>query len=137
VHPKLIHFNTKGSSEIGYLNIASINDQLPFIMQRVFWVRDTPLNIKRGRHAHYETEMVLVALQGEIEVSTISSDGSIHSFLLNKSNEGLFIPKLVWHEMIYSEDAIQLVISSTLYDENDYIRNKVTFMNIVEHKKTI
>jgi WxcM-like, C-terminal len=119
---RLISFPAKGQPEEGYLHILA-NDHFPFEIKRVFYTTDTPSGITRGRHAHYETEMVLIALCGVIDVKTITVDGLEKNFTLTNASEGLFLPKLCWHEMTYSNGAIQLVVCSTLYDETDYIRD--------------
>ena len=67
--------------------------------------------------------MVIVSLKGSITVRSECNDGSEFEHVLDKPNEGLYIPPLCWHEMIYSKDAIQLVLASTQYNEDDYIRD--------------
>lgn len=93
---------------------------------------DTPTGVTRGRHAHYETEMVLIAVQGEIVVKTITIDGSTKTFVLNNASEGLYLPKLCWHEMNYDSHAVQLVVCSTAYREDDYIRDWNQFSTLVQ-----
>ena len=48
-------------------------------------------------------------------------------FILEKPETGLFIPKLCWHTMQYSHNAVQLVLASTVYSESDYIRDYQKF----------
>ncbi len=130
--PYIIEFQKIGKENIGYLSIASFEDELPFQIKRIFWTYGTPSNVSRGRHAHYETEMILIALNGEINVKSIDRNGLETEFLLRNPNQGLIIPKLCWHEMFYSIDAVQLVMSSTLYDEKDYIRSLDLFKEITK-----
>ena len=48
---------------------------------------------------------------------------------INKANEGLLIPPMVWHEMHdFSEDCVMLVVASDYYDEADYIREFSAFL---------
>lgn len=130
--PYIIEFQKIGKENIGYLSIASFEDELPFQIKRIFWTYGTPSNVSRGRHAHYETEMILIALNGEINVKSTDRNGLETEFLLRNPNQGLIIPKLCWHEMFYSIDAVQLVMSSTLYDEKDYIRSLDLFKEITK-----
>ena len=128
---RIIPFSKKGRPEEGYLHIIE-KEGIPFEIKRVFYTMDTPLGVTRGRHAHHNTEMILVAIQGEIDVRTIAIDGSTQTFKLNNAAEGLYIPKLCWHEMNYDEHAVQLVVCSTPYREDDYIRDWNQFSSLVQ-----
>jgi dTDP-4-dehydrorhamnose 3,5-epimerase-like enzyme len=134
--PRIIKFQIKGNDKEGFLNIATSATEIPFNILRSFWAQDTPEGVIRGRHAHYETEMVLIAIKGSIEVKTISSDGQEMTFVLSNSDSGLYLPKLCWHEMTYSPSAIQLVFTNTIYEESDYIRNKSFFLNLIHQANT-
>ena len=127
--PKVIKFESHGSKEEGYLDVASFQTGLPFEIKRVFWVYDTPSHILRGHHAHHETEMVLIAIKGIIKVKT--EIGKINeAFELSSPNDGLYLPKLCWHEMSYSKDAVQLVLASSIYNVKDYIRDYNEFIKL-------
>ena len=127
----LIGFASRGRPEEGYLHIME-EDSIPFAVKRVFYTMDTPIGVTRGRHAHYETEMVLIAVKGVIEVKTITIDGQEKTFILNNPDEGLYLPKLCWHEMGYHQDAVQLVVCSTSYKEDDYIRSWEQFTSLMQ-----
>ncbi len=127
--PHYIPFNRFGEPPIGYLTVAE-NPDLPFEVKRMFWTYYTPEQVVRGRHAHHETEMILVAVAGRIIVTTEDRDGMIQTFPLEKPNEGLYIPPYSWHTMQYSHNAVQLVLCSTTYDEADYIRDYEAFKNL-------
>ena len=133
-NPRLIQFNSNGEISEGFLHIADIATHVPFEIKRVFWTVDTPTNVVRGRHAHYHTEMVLVAIRGNIDVTTISKSGVEEVFSLKTSNVGLYLPKMCWHEMKYDDGAVQLVLASTFYDEKDYIRDKTEFIHILQRQ---
>lgn len=128
-HPRIIDFQKNGSSEIGYLAIVEGEVSIPFSIKRIFWSYYTPDSIIRGRHAHYETEMILIAVAGRIVVNTEIKGEDPSVFVLDNPNQGLYLPKLCWHTMQYSHNAVQLVITSTNYDESDYIRDYNKFKN--------
>lgn len=132
MNPRIIEFQKIGSDKEGFLSIASENLKIPFDIKRSFWTYKTPESIVRGRHAHHKTEMVLVAIKGKINIKTIDSNGNYQEFILNDPNKGLFIPKMCWHEMTYLNDAIQLVLCSSLYQESDYIRSLDVFKELIE-----
>lgn len=126
--PHIIDFGKIGEPGIGYISIAE-NQSLPFKVERVFWTYYTPESIVRGRHSHYQTEQVLVAVTGRIIVTTDNGKGEIKTFVLDEPNKGVYIPPHVWHTMQYSHTAIQMVLASMPYDPNDYIRDFNDFIN--------
>jgi hypothetical protein len=109
------------------------NEHLPFEMQRTYWIYDVPGGQKRGGHAFREQEEVIVALSGSFNV-IIDDGGTTHSVHLNRSYYGLYVPSGLWRWMEnFSTNAVALVMSSTLYDEEDYIRDYQDFLQHV-HK---
>lgn len=128
--PHIIRFPKLGESQIGFISVAENkpeNSVIPFEIKRVFWTYYTPESIVRGRHAHHQTEQVLVAAAGRIIVTTEDAFGKTEVFTLNDPNMGVYIPPNVWHTMQYSHTAIQLVFASTVYNEADYIRKYEDF----------
>ncbi len=126
-NPEIFTFLTIGESAIGYISVSENQKDIPFNVKRVFWAYYTPHHVIRGNHAHFQTEMVLLATSGIIEVETETIEGKKDSFILNQPDQGLFLPKLCWHRMKYSHNAVQLVLASELYDESDYIRDYFDF----------
>ena len=127
--PHIIDFAKLGDSGIGYISVAE-NNNLPFTVQRIFWTYHTPESIVRGRHAHHQTEQILIAVAGRIVVNTESADGELLTFILDKPYQAVYIPPCVWHTMQYSHTAIQVVLASSSYDEKDYIRDYENFKKI-------
>jgi len=125
--PYLIEFKKLGTSEIGYISVSENKQQIPFNCERVFWTYYTPEEVVRGRHAHYKTEQVLIALAGRIIVNIEMPDGEKMIFTLDKPNIGLYVPPHCWHTMQYSHSCVQLVLASSKYDESDYIRKYEDF----------
>ncbi len=123
-----IKFKEIGSPDIGFISVWESAMDFPFEVKRVFWTYHTPLNVKRGYHAHHETDLVLVALTGTIEVNVEYPDGTCALYILDNPSEGLFIPHFCWHTMRYQNAAFQLVLASTLYSEADYIRDYKDFI---------
>jgi hypothetical protein len=126
--PYIINFPSIGSSELGYLSVAEELSLVPFKIQRVYWTYYTPQSVERGGHANIEKELVLVAVAGSIVVTTELRDGFKYEFVLDSPNKGLYLPKLCWHTMKYSHNAVQMVIASNLYSESDYIRDYGIFI---------
>jgi dTDP-4-dehydrorhamnose 3,5-epimerase-like enzyme len=128
--PHLITFSKIGLPAQGYLSVLEANENIPFSIKRIFYTYFTPEDIVRGRHAHHETEMVIIACAGRIVVNTEMPNGEHDIFVLDKPETGVFLPKYCWHTMQYSHNAVQVVIASTLYEEKDYIRNYDDFKKI-------
>lgn len=110
-------------------NNHQVNTQLPFKVERIFYLFDVPAQAVRGGHAHKKCHQILVAVQGSFEV--ILDDGKNKSkILLNQSNVGLHIPPGIWaSEINFALGSICLVMASEVFDESDYIRDYNVFLN--------
>jgi dTDP-4-dehydrorhamnose 3,5-epimerase-like enzyme len=131
--PHIIDFGKLGEPGIGYLSIAE-NGKMPFAIERVFWTYYTPESIVRGRHAHHQTQQVLIAVTGRIIVTTDNGKGDVRTFILDEPNKGVYLPPNVWHTMQYSHTAIQVVFASQPYDATDYIRDYDAFKKVWGNK---
>lgn len=125
--PYIIEFARLGSSAIGYISVAEEDNDVPFAIKRVYWTYFTPESVERGGHANIDKQLVLVAVSGTIIVDVETVDGVIETFILNKPSIGLYLPKLCWHKMKYTHNAVQMVLASNYYDEKDYIRDYEMF----------
>lgn len=132
--PYLLEIEPIGRPEIGYISILEESGKLPFPIKRIFWTYYTPESIVRGRHAHYQTQQILIAVAGRIVVTTELPDGQIDTFILDSPNKAVVVPPNAWHTMQYSHTAVQLVLASTDFDENDYIRDYDQFKEIYSKK---
>ena len=128
--PQIINFKKIGKTSEGYISIFQNVVEMPFDIKRCFWTYYTPQAIIRGRHAHYETAMILIAPAGKIIVQTEMPGAIKNEFILENPELGIFIPKLCWHTMQYSHNAVQLVLVSSEYSEKDYIRSYEDFKKI-------
>jgi len=107
----------------GNLSVVENHKEIPFDIQRVFWLYEVPTGVLRGGHAHFNNEQVLIAVHGSLTV--IVDDGKKRqTFVLNKPNQGLYIGNNIWREMSdFSEGAVCLVLASKPYDPVGFIRN--------------
>ena len=112
----------------GNLSFLEAGRILPFELRRVYWIYDVPGGEKRGGHAYKENQEFIVALSGSFDV--ILDDGKEKkTFSLNRSYNGLYVPKGYWREMNnFSTNSLALVLSSTKYDKKDYIRDYEEFL---------
>lgn len=107
------------------------NQQIPFGINRVFYIYDIPGGKDRGAHAHKACHQFLVAASGSFEVEL--DDGKTNrTVMLNRPYYGLHIPPGVWAaEKSFSSGAICLVLASHKYDESDYLRKYDEFLNFI------
>lgn len=105
----------------GNLSFAEELNQIPFKIERVYWIYDVPGGQIRGGHAFKEQQELIVALSGSFDV--IINDGQKEDkFSLNRSYYGLYVPNGMWRQMQnFSTNSLALVVSSTPYDPEDYI----------------
>ena len=104
---------------------------IPFEIKRVYYLYDVPSDSFRGGHAHKDQESIIIALSGSFEV--IVDDGhSKRRVTLNKPNQGLYIPTYIWREIDnFSSGAVCLVLASTHYNEDEYIRDYEVFLSSI------
>lgn len=119
----------------GNLSFAQNYSQVPFEINRTYWLYDVPGGESRGGHAYRETEEFVIALSGSFDV--IVNDGKDKkTFHLNRSYYGLYIPKGMWREMDnFSTNSLALEFASTKYDPADYIRDYDEFLRLKEDGK--
>ena len=115
----------------GNLSFIEENNHIPFKIERTYWIYDVPGGEKRGGHAYRENEEFIVALSGSFDV--ILDDGRERkTFSLNRSYYGLYVPKMIWREMVnFSTNSLALVLSSTKFDKEDYIYDYEFFKSMV------
>ena len=114
----------------GNLSFVEQENHIPFEIRRTFWLYDVPGGEARGGHAYKENQEFIVALSGSFDV--VLDDGNEKkTFTLNRSYYGLYVPKGLWREMEnFSTNSLALILSSTDYDANDYIRDYDLFLKI-------
>lgn len=129
-NPQIIEL-PKISDPRGNLSVIEEFKQIPFKIERTYWIYDVPGGENRGGHAFKETEELIVALSGSFDV-TVDDGIEKKVFNLNRSYYGLYVPKGLWREMEnFSTNSLALVLSSTKYDSNDYIRDYDEFLNYI------
>ena len=118
--------------ERGNLSFVEEENHIPFKIIRTYWIYDVPGGEFRGSHAFKETEEFIMALSGSFDI--VLHDGKKESkFSLNRSYYGLYIPKLIWRRIEnFSTNSLALILSSTRYNANDYIRDFNQFLSMVK-----
>ena len=107
----------------GNLSFLEEDAQIPFEVRRVYWIYDVPGGELRGSHAFRKTDEIIIALSGSFDV--VLHDGTAErTWSLNRSYVGLYVPKMLWRTLQnFSTNSVALILSSTNYYEDDYIRD--------------
>ena len=112
----------------GNLTFIEEDNQIPFKIERVYWIYDVPGGQIRGGHAFKVQQEIVIALSGSFDV-VIDSGSEKRIYSLNRSYYGLFIPAGLWRQMKnFSTNSLAMVITSTSFSETDYIRNHDVFL---------
>ena len=112
----------------GNLTFIEEDNQIPFKIERVYWIYDVPGGQIRGGHAFKVQKEIVIALSGSFDV-VIDSGSEKRTYSLNRSYYGLFIPAGLWRQMKnFSTNSLAMVITSTKFSEIDYIRNYDVFL---------
>ncbi len=107
----------------GNLSFVEQNKHIPFEIKRTYWIYDVPGGEARGGHAYRETDEFIISLSGSFDV--VIDDGKDKTTItLNRPYYGLYISKGVWREFNnFSTNSVALEFASTIYNEDDYIRD--------------
>jgi dTDP-4-dehydrorhamnose 3,5-epimerase-like enzyme len=119
----------------GNLTFIEQENHIPFAIKRVYWIYDVPGGQERGGHAFKEQREFIVALSGSFDVD-VDDGNEKQTYTLNRSYYGLYIPAGLWrHMQNFSTNAVVLVLSSTFFSEEDYIRDYDDFLKWRQNEK--
>ena len=129
---ELKHIETPGSNKLiggGYITPVTGIKNIPFEIKRVFYLYDIPGGEARGAHSHKQCHQFLIAASGSFEV--VLDDGvNKRTVRLDRPYYGLHIPPGIWAaEQGFSSGSICLVLASHIFDEEDYIREYLQFLD--------
>lgn len=130
----------KISDPRGNLTFVQYPQNLPFVPKRIYWIYDVPGGEVRGGHAFKKQEELIIAISGSFDV-IVEDSGKKEVFNLNRSYKGLHIPSGKWRSLEnFSTNSLALVLASTFFDENDYIRSYeeyLKFQCVIKDKNLI
>lgn len=127
MHPRIINL-PKIEDPRGNLSFIEEEKHIPFKIERTYWIYDVPGGQIRGGHAFKKQKEFIVALSGSFDV--VIDDGvTKQTYLLNRSYYGIYIPAGLWRKMEnFSTNSVAMVLSSTQFSEEDYIREYKDFI---------
>lgn len=127
---RLLDFKDFGD-ERGKLIVVEGFKDIPFEIKRVFYIYGTEAGVVRGKHANKESKFVLINVAGKSKVRV--TDGLRECIVeLDRPMQGIYLPQMVWKDMYdFSSDSVLLVLASTHYDGNEYIRDYDEYLKIM------
>jgi hypothetical protein len=114
----------------GNLSFVEQENHIPFVIKRTYWLYDVPGGEARGGHAYINNQELIDALSGSFDI-LLDDSKEKKTFTLNRSYYGLYVPKGLWREMDnFSTNSLAMILSSTDYDANAYIRDYELFLKM-------
>ncbi len=130
---KMLDFSQKGDDR-GHLVVVEGSRDVPFEINRVFYIYGSDSTVVRGQHANLKSEFVLINVAGASKVRVKDGIGNEAIYCLNRPHSGIYIPNMVWKDMYdFSSDSVLLCLASTNYDPDEYIRNYSEYERIVRN----
>ena len=115
----------------GNLSFIEGGRHVPFEIKRVFYLYDVPGGETRAGHANKRSKQFIIAASGSFDV-VVDDGNERRSFMLNRSWRGLYLPTMVWRELVnFSSSAVCLVLASEYYDADDYCRDYQEFLKVI------
>lgn len=115
----------------GSLTLVEEGHEVPFSIQRVYWIHGVPEGEERGKHSNKVSSEYVIAVSGSVEITLEDKNGR-QTYHLNAKDKGLLIPPDTWDEIRnFSPDAVLLVLASHSYDETAYINSYDEFLQYI------
>ena len=127
---KILEFGDLGDERGKLVGVEGAQD-IPFDIQRVFYIYGSDSEVVRGQHANRNSEFVLINVSGSSKVRV--DNGFEEDIIeLNRPRMGLYLPTMLWKDMYdFSADSVLLVLANTHYDGHEYIRDYDEFIKEV------
>lgn len=105
-------------------SLTVLDRELPFQVQRIYYIYDVPGDQIRAGHRHRKNIQALICIRGSCNIF-VDNGVAQETYLLDAADKCLIMAPEDWHTMYnFTPDAILLVLASEHYDLNDYIDEK-------------
>ena len=106
------------------------NAELPFKIERVFWISNIPKGESRGCHAHRICAEIVFPAQGSFDMFVSDSEGE-RTYKMADPSIGIYIGPNVWCELKnFSQDAVCVVLASPRYMTEGYVNDYEEFKRL-------
>lgn len=121
----------------GSLTVVEGGSDIPFSINRAYWLYDVPGGATRAGHAHKALRQLIVSMSGSCDITLDDGYGRI-THHLNRSYLGLYVHPMIWRDIDnFSSNAVLLVLASAHYDESDYFREYQDFLDTVKGNSNV
>ncbi len=118
------------TDERGSLTFATRGTEIPFCVERVFWIHDVPQGARRGGHSHSTCSEVVVAVAGSFRM-TVDNGRERQTVVMDSPNRGILIPAGMWCELTdFQPGTVVVVMASQPYDASGYCNCYEDFLKL-------
>jgi dTDP-4-dehydrorhamnose 3,5-epimerase-like enzyme len=115
--------------KITHGNLAVAAGKIPFAVKRTCFIYGVPEGVTRGNHAHKKLRSVLFCVSGSVKIK-VDDGKKQQSVVLDKPNLGVLLEPHFWRQMSeFKKGTVLVVLMSTNYDPDDYIKDYAKFKN--------
>ncbi|MDD2961470.1 MAG: FdtA/QdtA family cupin domain-containing protein [Muribaculaceae bacterium] len=119
----------------GNLSVIEGLNNIPFDIKRTYWIYDVPGGQLRNGHAFKEQDELIVALSGSFDI-VLNNGIEDKRYHMARSYYGLYVPRLTWRSIDnFSTNSVALVLSSTIYNPDDYIEDFDSYKKYLDNAK--
>lgn len=125
---RIIEF-PESADDRGALSFAEGTHQIPFQIERVFWIYGVPDGKTRGGHSHSESAEVVVPVSGSFRMMV--DDGTHRAdILMDSPRKGILVPTGVWCDLHdFAPGTVCVVFASHPYNASGYINDYNEYLN--------
>lgn len=132
---KIIRVNTIPTVNAGELSFFESTHDIPFEINRIYYISKVPEGVRRGFHAHKELKQLLFCPYGKIQL-VIDNGSEREEITLSDPSIGVVIEQPVWREMLWlQKDSVLCVAASDYYKVEDYMRDYNEFIDYISKEK--
>jgi hypothetical protein len=119
----------------GKLTIIESERDIPFPIQRVYYIHGVPHGSRRAGHAHKALHQLIIPISGSFNILLDDGEAKVE-FTLNSSCHGLYIPPMIWRDIYnFTPGCVCMVFASAHFDEADYYRDYACFIKASNFEK--
>jgi dTDP-4-dehydrorhamnose 3,5-epimerase-like enzyme len=106
----------------GNLVVAEFSNYVPFLVVRLFYIHDAPINAVRGKHAHRRCRQYMICQTGRVLID--ATDGTQTRRFDLCSGQAVLIENGIFTSQKFVErDTVLLVLCDRPYETDDYIHS--------------